>query len=167
MSSLKKLHCQISLRYILLLFCLSGCWFAYLADVKRRQVKVLEVVCELGGHVWNVDFFSGGSIEPSRSTLLPECFYHLLPERYNYVYVTSPKVDDDKLAIILQLPGIEGLNISSSTITDKGMQMLKARSGLREIQLYNIPTVTEDAILQLKAATNCTVKHDSLRSTEY
>jgi hypothetical protein len=159
MSWLKKRHLQISLRSSLLLFCLTCCAVAYLADVKKRQVEVQKTVRELGGFVWNVDFNNDRCIEPSRIAFLPDCFYVVLPERCNYVYVTSPEVDDNKLAQILKLPGIEGLNISWSTITDKGLLMLKEKSGWKEIQLYDIPTVTEEAILQLEASTCCAIKH--------
>ena len=159
MSWLKKRHFQISLRASLLLFCLTCCVVAYLADVKKRQVEVQKTVSELGGFVTNVDFDNGRCTEPSRIAFLPECFYVILPERYNYVYVPSPEVDDDKLAQILKLPGIEGLNISWSTITNKGLLMLKEKSGLKEIQLYEISTVTEEAILQLEASTCCTIQH--------
>ena len=149
MSWLKKPHCQISLRASLLLFCLTCCVVAYLAEVKKQQVKVQKIVCELGGCVSNVDFDKDRCIEPSRIAFLPDCFYVILPERYNYVYVPFPEVDDDKLAQILKLPGIEGLNISCSTITNKGLFMLKEKSGLREILLEDIPTLTEEAIHQL------------------
>lgn len=159
MSCLKKRHVQISLRATLLLFCLASCVVAYLADVKRRQVEVEKTVRELGGFVSNVDFDNDRCINPSRISFLPDCFYVILPERYNYVYVTSPQVDDEKLSQILKLPGIEGLNISWSTITDKGLLMLKEKSGLKEIQLYDIPTVTEQAILQLEASTCCKIQH--------
>lgn len=142
-----------------MLFCLASCAVAYLADVKRRQVEVEKTVCELGGFIWNVDFDNDRCIEPSRIAFLPNCLYVLLPERCNYVYVTTPEVDDEKLAKILTLPGIEGLNISSSTISDNGLFMLKAKSGLREIQLYDIPTVTERALLELEASASCRIQH--------
>jgi hypothetical protein len=158
MSLLRKLNWQFSVKTALLLLCLSGCYFAYVAEVKRRQVDVLKIVRELGGQIWNVDFSDGRAIKPSRSAVLPDYLYLFLPERYNYIYVTCPEVNDDLLAKILKLPGIEGLNISSSTITDKGLQMLKEKSGLREIQLYNIPTVSDEAVLELKASACCRIQ---------
>ena len=159
MSWIKRLHCRISLRAMLLVFGLVICLLAYLADVKRRQIEVQKTVSELGGYMSNVNFDNGRCIEPSRSEYLPNWLYVILPERYNYVYATSPEVDDDKLARILTLPGIEGLNISWSTITDKGLRLLKGKSGLKEIQLYDIPTISDEAVLQLKASAKCKIQH--------
>ena len=159
MSWLTRLHVQISLRASLLLFCLISCVVAYLADVKKQQLRVQEIVGELGGFVANVDFENDRCIESSRIAFLPDCFYVLLPERYNYVYVPFPEVDDDKLAQILKLPGIEGLNICCSTVTNNGLFMLREKSGLKEILLEDIPTVTEQAILQLEASTCCKVQY--------
>lgn len=150
---LKNRRIQFSLRSYLFALCLLGCVLAYCANIKRRQAEVLALVSELGGHVSHVNFHDHRVIEPSRSSFLPDWFYIVLPERYNYVYLPYPEVDDAKLARILMLPGIEGLNISRSSITDEGLRMLQKKSGLKEIQVYDIPTVSEEAILQLKAST--------------
>lgn len=159
MPRLKKRSLQISLRATLLLLCLSGFVVAYLVDVKKRQVEVQQVVSELGGYVNYVDFGKGRQIDSPRIEFIPNCFYIILPEKLNYVNAPSEKVDDAKLAKILKLPGIQGLNISSSTITDKGLLMLKRRSGLKEILLEDIQTVTEEAILKLKASNDCNIQH--------
>jgi hypothetical protein len=156
---LRRPQVKISLASAISLLCLTYFIMAYLSNVKRRQIEVQKVVQELGGHVWNVNFHEGGSIDPPRSSILPSVFYVILPEMYNYVYVTSPEVNDHNLAKILDLPGIEGLNISWSRITNKGLLMLKEKPGLKEIQLYGIPTLTDESILQLKASTRCTIKH--------
>ena len=148
---------QLSLRFVLILFCMVCCILAYLAHLKRQQREVQDIVQQMGGLMAYVDFGKGRMIESSRIALLPDCFYLLLPERYNYVYAPFPDVDDEKLETILKLQGIEGLNISTSTITDKGLSMLKAKHGLKEIHLADIPTVTERAMAELRRSTCCTI----------
>jgi hypothetical protein len=154
-----KLHFRISLRASILLFCITCCTVAYLADVKRRQVKVKRIVSDLGGFVANVDFEDARCINPSRISFLPEFLYTFLPEHCNYVYAPFPEVDDDKLVQILSLPGIEGLNISWSSITNKSLLELRKKRGLREIQLYDIPTITEEAILQFEKVMCCEIQY--------
>jgi len=148
---------QLSLRLVLILFCLVCCILAYLAHLKRQQGEVQDIVRQLGGKIFYVDFDSGRIVESSRVALVPDSFYIFLPERYNYVYAPFPEVDDYRLGKILKLQGIEGLNISTSTITDKGLSMLKAKHGLKEIHLADIPTVTERAMTELKRSTCCTI----------
>lgn len=160
MTWLKNRRCQVSLRSTLVLFCVVCSVIAYFSHLKKRQVQVQKIVLELGGWVNNVDFEDGRAIASPRMDLVPDCFYLFLPERYNYVYVPFPKVDDDRLEQILQLPGIEGLNISCSRITDKGLVMLAKKSGWKELQLYDIPTVTKEALFRLEASTTCRVQHD-------
>ncbi|MFM8189882.1 MAG: hypothetical protein ACKN85_15485 [Pirellula sp.] len=139
---------HLSLRFVLILFCMVCCILAYLAHLKRQQREVQDIVQQMGGLMAYVDFGKGRMIESSRIALSPDCFYLLLPERYNYVYAPFPDVDDEKLETILKLQGIEGLKISTSTITDKGLSMLKAKHGLKEIHLADIPTVTERAMTE-------------------
>jgi hypothetical protein len=133
------------------------CILAYLAHLKRQQGEVQDIVRQMGGKIFYVDFDSGRIVESSRVALVPDSFYIFLPERYNYVYAPFPEVDDYRLGKILKLQGIEGLNISTSTITDKGLSMLKAKHGLKEIHLADIPTVTERAMTELKRSTCCTI----------
>lgn len=156
---LKNLRFQLSLRLVLMLFCIVCCVLAYLAHVKRQQREVQDIVRQMGGVMAYVDFGKGGIVESSRIALVPDCFYLFLPERYNYVYAPFPDVDDEKLEQILKLQGLEGLNISTSTITDKGLSMLKAKHGLKEIHLSDIQTVTEPAITDLEQSTCCTIKY--------
>ena len=130
---LKNLRFQLSLRLVLMLFCIVCCVLAYLAHVKRQQREVQDIVRQMGGVMAYVDFGKGGIVESSRIALVPDCFYLFLPERYNYVYAPFPEVGDYRLEKFLKLHGIEGLNISTSTITDKGLSMLKAKHGLKEI----------------------------------
>jgi hypothetical protein len=148
---------QLSLRLVLILFCMVCCILAYLAHLKRQQGEVQDIVRQMGGKIFYVDFDSGRIVESSRVALVPDSFYIFLPERYNYVYAPFPEVDDYRLGKILKLQGIEGLNISTSTITDKGLSMLKAKHGLKEIHLADIPTVTERAMTELKRSTCCTI----------
>ena len=153
----KNLRFQLSLRLVLILFCMVCCILAYLAHLKRQQGEVQDIVRQMGGKIWYVDFDNGGIVETSRVALVPDSFYILLPERYNYVYAPFPEVDDYRLEKFLKLHGIEGLNISTSTITDKGLSMLKAKHGLKEIHLADIPTVTERAMTELRRSTCCTI----------
>jgi hypothetical protein len=155
----RNLRCQVSLRYSMVLFFIVCCIVAYLAHLKRQQREVQVIVWQMGGVMAYVDFENGGIVESSRSTLVPDCFYLFLPERYNYVYAPFPEVDDDKLKQILKLPGIEGLNISTSTITDIGISMLKEKRGLKEIHMADIPTLTEGAITELAQSISCTIKY--------
>lgn len=159
MYCLKEIPVRVSLRSSLLLFCLASIVLVYFADVKSRQNEVKKIVEELGGSISNVNFYDNGAVEPSRSAFLPDWFYIVLPEKYNYVYVTSPELDDAKLSQILRLPGIEGLNISWSSITDKGLLMLQHKVGIKEIQIYDIPTISEDAVLQLKSSTASSIQY--------
>ena len=153
----KNLRFQLSLRLVLILFCMVCCILAYLAHLKRQQGEVQDIVRQMGGKIFYVDFDSGRIVESSRVALVPDSFYIFLPERYNYVYAPFPEVDDYRLGKILKLQGIEGLNISTSTITDKGLSMLKAKHGLKEIHLADIPTVTERAMTELRRSTCCTI----------
>jgi|688.fasta_scaffold08470_8 hypothetical protein len=153
----KNLRFQLSLRLVLILFCMVCCILAYLAHLKRQQREVQDIVRQMGGKIWYVDFDNAGIVESSRVALVPDSFYIFLPERYNYVYAPFPEVDDYILEKLLKLQGIEGLNISTSKITDKGLSMLKAKHGLKEIHLADIPTVTERAMTELRRSTCCTI----------
>jgi len=157
-----RLRLQFSLRTTLVLFCFVSCVLAYAANIKSRQNAVRAIVVGLGDDILNVDL-STGEVKSPRIEWLPSCIYLFLPETYNYVYLTSPELDDEKLRRILDLPGIEGLSITRGSITDNGLLMLGAKNGLKKIQLYDIPTVSEEAIMQLKATSSSMIQSRSIQ----
>jgi hypothetical protein len=123
---------------------------ACVADRKKRQNFVIQKLMLGSGIFSNVDFERGGIVVPSKIGWMPSSIYAVLPYELNYIYLTGENITDDHLKVAIQLPGLKGLNISNSTITDAGLQQLAEKTRLMELQLFSINTITNDAITKFR-----------------
>ena len=112
----------------------------------------MEYVDSMDGAVWNVAFDEGGMILPDRPEWHPKFIYAILPLNVNYIYLTGDAIGDAELERAIKLPNLRGLNISASTVTDAGLRKLHACKQLRELQLYDVKTVSDAAVSEFQQA---------------
>jgi hypothetical protein len=117
--------------------------------VRPQQQLVFEIE-RLGGEVWNVDFNDRCILD--RPVWLPAWTAPVVPRRLNYVYLTGETVGDEHIVLVTRLQPLEGLNISDSRVTDRGLQKLRSCKRLRELQLFDIETVSKSAIDDFRSA---------------
>lgn len=76
----------------------------------------------------------------------------------NYVYLADERADDSNIDPILAFPAVEGINLSSSRITDKSLQRLSRFRQLKVLQLFHVETVTPSGIAEFqRRVPNCHV----------
>ena len=141
-----------TLRSLLILISVFGVILGIWVDRLRTQQAIVRDVEELGGQVWNVDCFSDGIILAEYPSWLPSSAWPLVPRRLNYIYLTGETIHDEHLELILRLEPLQGLNISGSRISDRGLAKLRRCANLRRLQLFDIPTITEAEIESFQAA---------------
>src|SRR5262245_49728382 len=113
---------RYSLRSAFAVLCMFSIAIAIWSNQIRHQNHLIrEVECRCG-FVWYVNFEERGAIDPPYPDWLPSQLYGLMPQYANYVYLAGTHICDDDLNIVLRLPNVEGLNISSSGITDSGLE---------------------------------------------
>jgi hypothetical protein len=123
----------------------------------RTQNAFIHEVEGLGGEVWNVDCETN-DILSDHPTWLPDYLQSITPRQLNYIYLTGESIRDEHIELVLQLQPLEGLNVSGSRISDRGLAKLRARKQLRRLQLYDIPTISESAISNFHSALpNCEI----------
>jgi hypothetical protein len=66
-------------------------------------------------------------------------------------------IKDDDLSVLCSLKKVETLDLSGSSITDRGLAYLKELPALREVNLFECSHVTPNGIAQLKLGKNLVV----------
>ena len=141
-----------TLRSVIILISVFGVILGIWMNCLRTQQAIVREVEGLGGQVWNVDCGNDGKILAQYPSWLPSFAWPLVPRRLNYIYLTGETIHDEHLELILRLEPLEGLNISGSRISDRGLAKLRRCTNLRRLQLFDIPTITEAEIKSFQAA---------------
>jgi hypothetical protein len=143
---------RFSLKTAVVIVCMLSVVFAFSSNHIRSQKYVIREVERREGHVWNVSFADGGRIDPPYPKWLPSQLHGFAPKHVNFVYLTGNEIHDADLDTVAQQPNLEGLNISSSSITDAGLEKLHRCTRLQELQLYDVTAVSLEAIQGFKRA---------------
>jgi hypothetical protein len=143
---------RFSLRSAVGIICIVSVFMAYWSHQIRSQEFVIREVERRGGEVWNVKFDEGGAIAPPYPSWLSPRLYSFVPKSVNYIYLTGDTISDDDLEIVTALPTLEGLNLSASSVTDSGLKRLESCARLKELQLYDVATLSPEAIDEFKRA---------------
>lgn len=150
---------RYSLRSAFAILCMFSVATAIWSNRIRNQNFLIREVERRGGFVWNVNFDERGAIYPPYPEWLPRQLYDFVPQHVNYIYLAGTETRDEDLNIVLRLPYLEGLNISSSEITDAGLKKLGRCAYLKELQLYDVETVSPKAIEDFqRAVPSCVVQ---------
>lgn len=121
----------------------------WLANSIARTIATEEFIDDIrakGGDVWNVNIIRGGEIVPVRPSWVPRLLDMFVPPKVNYVYLPGERIGDEDLVSVFNRRDIIGLNLSNTRITDKTLTRLAGLRRIRELQLYGVSTITDEAI---------------------
>jgi len=125
----------------------------------RTSYRIVREVRLLGGQFWNVAFDQGGRILSPRPDWLPTFLHPMVPIDVNYVYLPGENIGDAQIDVVVAFSNLRGLNISGSVITDDGLRKLQRCTNLQELQLYDVTTVSDNAIAKFcRAIPGCDVQ---------
>ena len=141
---------QFSIKAIFVFFVLTGLMLSIVISRKNLQNQVESLAKLKGGWVSNVDIDDSLRGYPELPEFIPDSLYWYLPRRLNYVYAASIEFGDTDVDVIVKLPGLRGVNLSESSITEASLQKLAECKTLVYVQLFGINWVTNDHINKLK-----------------
>ncbi len=141
---------QFSVRVLLWVTLAFAMLMSFSLARRRAQDRVESLVESKGGWVSTADVNDSLRVYADHFEFFPEFIRSVIPKRSNCIYAASPDFNDEDVKVLLQLPGIEGINLSSSKITSSSIDLMIACKTLVHVQLYNIENLDDSTIRRLK-----------------
>ena len=120
--------------------------------ISRRDIqnRVETIVVSKGGWLSNSDLSDDLRVYPELPEIIPEWLHKHLPRRLNYVHAATNEFDDSDVDTIVKLPGLRGVNLSGTKITNVGLEKLANCKSLEYLLLFGVQGIDDDDIAFLK-----------------
>lgn len=134
-----------SIRTLGLAYILFALFLATWMPRIRTQKQVIREVGRLGGRVRNISLDQHVVI-CDYASWMPTFLYPIIPASVNYVILNGEHIGNEHVAMAARLPNIQVLDLNFTVITDDVIFELQRCATLVELHLYDVNTVSEDAI---------------------
>ncbi len=158
---------RLSLRALLVVVAVAGLFFGYLAmkwrSAKRQEAAVaaLKDVAGVGGFGYRLKNYGPDSSAPKQATWVPEWLREKLgPHFFETVRFVGfgdpnnpdrPKTTDEAMELLQQFPGLRGLDLLRTDITDRGVEQLEHCPEMHYLSFWDNKNITPEAMKSVKS----------------
>ena len=131
---------RFSLRTLLLFTAVVACWVGWVVNSVERQRKAVAAIENLKGEVIYTRTASDGY---GFTKFLASLIGRDYVDSVRVVTIHHPKVTNDDLAVLTELPSVKSVFLDNLAITNCGLRHLRNLEQLRSVSLTNLKVTNE------------------------
>jgi len=139
------------MRTLLIVMTVIAVLLAFHMHRVRTQQRVIREVRDFGGNAYPISM-DRMAVIVEHPEWVPKALRPLSFSNINFITLEGEEISDAEVAVALQLPNLQGLELTFFPITDASLERLKQCTGLLYLSIWESPSISDADLDELREA---------------